>query len=354
MSRAVQDIGPDAGGGLVMSEELQAVIRRMGEQFLPPGTQPTPAPAAGQSTAEWASRVAVARSHHDAAALFAAQLHAHHRPDNPSQPEVGSITDLMIDVPDGVLGARVYRPQGAGPFGALLLLHGGAFWMGGGATGFALNHDYCLRVCAEAGVVVLNLDYRLAPEHPFPASLEDSAAGLRWLHEHAAELEIDADRIVVHGISSGGNLAAALAQQLERHRLPPLCGQVLQAPAVNLDLASTAFASGDIPGVDEQMIAGALQIVQFYARGRDPQDPGISPALRDDLTGVAPTFLVVATFDALRADAERYAARLTQAGVDCEVVEYPMTHTDAVPEVFEQMQIDMVAAVRRFVDGSTR
>lgn len=318
-----------------------AELVQAGAHRLTPGPLPPPCPRPGQDDADWRREVALARARHDACALRASRQ----APAQPTPPTV-PVTWARVPVTGGDVDALVYTPDGDGPFGAVVLVHGGAFWMGGGAAGFTMNDTLCRVLCARAGVVVVNVDHRLAPEHPYPTPLEDVYETLVWLEATAAELRVDPDRVAVHGISSGGNLAAGVAQLGLDRGGPRVRAQVLQSPSLDLSQGSRRF-------VGEPEDEGARRIIELY-RGSGAGDPSaapFSPGLRADLTGLPPALVVLARFDSLAADARHYAERLAAAGVSTTVREYPMTHTVAEPQVYRRNEDDVVAWVREAVGG---
>jgi acetyl esterase len=150
-------------------------------------------------------------------------------------PDVGAVTEHSVPGPGGELRLRIYRPAGSGPFPLLAFFHG---------SGFVLcsldTHDgMCRHLCSGAGCVVVSVDYRLAPEHKFPAGLDDCVYATRWIAEHAAELDGEADRLAVCGDSAGGNLAAATSLRLRDEAGPPLLGQLLIYPVTDYHTPGT-------------------------------------------------------------------------------------------------------------------
>jgi acetyl esterase len=229
--------------------------------------------------------------------------------------EVGSVRELQVDGAAGPLRARHYRParaDGSGPQPLLVFLHGGGFVIGDLDT----HDEPCRLLCRHAQVQVLSVDYRLAPEHPFPAAVEDALAAFRWAVEHAEELGADPDRVAVGGDSAGGNLAA-VTSQLAAHdggSVPAL--QLLIYPATDLTDARTAsgrlFADGFFLTENDRQWAS-----RHYFAGRpdtDQADVRASPALAEDLSGLAPAVLVTGGFDPLRDEGEAYAEALRRAG----------------------------------------
>lgn len=222
---------------------------------------------------------------------------------------VGHVADRAIPGPAGSVPVRIYEPDSsAGPRPAVVWLHGGG-WI----TGSLDTADTLARaVCAALDAIVVSVDYRLAPEHPWPAGLEDSLAALRWTAAHAADLGIDGGRIVIGGDSAGGNLAAVVAQHPDR---PDLAAQLLLYPAVDLDAAAdypsrSQNATGYGLTLDDAAISFSL-----YPGGADVSDPRISPLHAPSFRGLPPAVVAVAEYDPLRDEGIAYAARLADAGV---------------------------------------
>jgi len=206
---------------------------------------------------------------------------------------------------------RIYTPEGDRVRAALLFAHGG-----GWASGSIEAADgHCGDLAAGADVVVVSVDYRLIPEHPFPAGLDDVSAALGWLAEHADELGVDAARLAIGGESAGANLAAAAAIQAVRTGGPELRLQLFEVAV--LDLTDTMTESRR--EVLEQMpdFAHSLEAVRdaYLASGADPHDPRVSPLLAPDLSGLPTTVLLAAEVDPVRDDSDAYAERLRAAGV---------------------------------------
>ncbi|MDR2378768.1 MAG: alpha/beta hydrolase [Bifidobacteriaceae bacterium] len=302
-----------------------------------PGGPPPTGPAAGQDRADWLAEVALSRARHDAAALAAGALFAPLIGPEPETWWAVKSSWERLAVADGAIDVRLYRPLEPGPHAGVVLVHGGAYWMGGGAAGFALNDPLCRQLATEVGAVVVSVDHRLAPEHPFPAPVEDTYAALEWLAANAGGLGVDPDRLAVFGISSGGNLVCQAAQLAISRGGPRLAAQVLQCPSLDLTINSSRFEA------TEAEIAGARRLVAMYlgASGADARQA--SPGLAPDLAGAPPTLLVVAEFDVLAPDALAYAARLEAAGLEVTTRRYPMTHTTAVPAVYRRMHAETAA-----------
>jgi acetyl esterase len=234
------------------------------------------------------------------------------RPPPGLQPEPGGRRD--VDLGDGV-AVRIYRP--AAPDGVvplLLFIHGGAF-----VSGTLDDYDnICESMADLAGCVVISLDYRLAPEHPFPAAVEDAQRALRWVLEQAPALGGDARRLAVMGDSAGGNLAtvAATIAGVEGWCHPVL--QVLLYPVLDAALAS--------PSVEQHAAAplfSRADMEWMYGHYGVPADDWrASPLAAQDLTGAPPTLVITADVDPARDDGLRYAERLRAAGVDVDAMNY--------------------------------
>jgi acetyl esterase/lipase len=226
--------------------------------------------------------------------------------------KVDTIRDLQIPGPAGIIPARLYQMATDRPLPLMLYFHGGGWVIGNIDTA-----DNIARfICRRAGCHVLSIDYRLAPEFPFPAAVEDSFAALEWAHEHTAELGADPARILAGGDSAGGNLTAVIAQLTVRKGKPTLAGQVLFYAAVDgahLDTPSYKKFGGQALGLP--MVDVEWFLDHYVPNINDREDPRLSPLLENDLRGLPPALVVTAEFDVLRDEAEAYAERLKLAGV---------------------------------------
>ena len=213
---------------------------------------------------------------------------------------------------DGHLRLRVYRPSDAAGRPIHVFLHGGGFWLG--SIDELVNQATCRMRCAGAGCVVVAVDYRLAPEHPFPAPVEDCYAGLRWAVDHASEIGGDPANVSIGGVSAGATLAAAVTLLSRDHRGPRLRLQLLEVPPLDLTLAGMrASGVGDDFGitVDEMALCRDVYLPSPAAA----RLPLASPLHAQDLAGLPPARIMTAQFDPLRHDGERYADRLRAADV---------------------------------------
>lgn len=297
----------------------------------PPALPPSE-PAAGQTEEQWLAEVAAARVRHDARSLLLGTWW------RPARPPTVATSVVYRDV--GGLPACVYRPAGEGPHAALLVFHGGGFWMGGGPVAFTFLDPLCRRLCHELAAVVVNLDYRLAPEHRFPAQRADGLDALAALQSEADALDIDPARIGVLGFSSGGHLAASVAQ----HARSGLRAQALVMPV--LDISSSQPSAQADPVWRET----AVRLRQLYFGAyEDLTAAAVSPLFEPSLTGVAPAFVLTAEHDPLRDDGRTYARRLAKAGVPVRHAEFPATHVAATDLVQEQMDLALVEALKELL-----
>lgn len=310
-----------------MNPELLELASRIGAALTQPVGWPTPAPDANTTADQWRNEVEQLRAQHDAMALQGTRL-------SPAPPKPTADTQLSVEYASVPVGdrlsraAKIYRPASeTGPRPAVLFLHGGGWWMAGGAVNFELNDPLCRYLAAELGAAVVNFDYRLAPEHPYPTSLLDAEAAVSWLSSCADDLGIDPHALAVFGVSSGGNLAAALTRRL-RGTDRALTLQLLLAPALNVNFDG---GSDDITTERQELTA---RLRSYYLPNDvSADDPDVSPVRATDLEGLPPTAVVVGTLDPLRGDGVRYAENLAAAGTESVLLEYEMTHGVATSDV---------------------
>ena len=226
---------------------------------------------------------------------------------------IASVQDLQIPTAAGPLALRIYRGLGTDlhtPLPCLLFLHGG-----GWVIGNLESHDrLCRSLANRAQICVVAVDYRLAPEHPYPAAVEDSAEALRWLTRHAAELPIDAQRIGVGGDSAGGNLAAVLALMSRDGALPALKLQALLYPVVDLTASSDSYRRIQ-SGVLLTAAAMHYFIGHYTPQASQRTEWQASPLLAQSLAGTAPAFVLTVAHDPLCDEGRAYATRLEDEGV---------------------------------------
>jgi len=293
---------------------------------------PTSAPAAGQSVEEWEKEIAIHRNIIDN--MFPA----------PSPPPFDGTIEIIEANPDRKWGARLYVPNGPSTNRpAVVVFHGGGFWMAGGETLANVSDPICQLLAENLGAVILAVDYRLAPEFKYPAPVEDCHDSYNWLVKSAARLGIDPTRIALHGTSSGGNMAAVTALRIVAGEAPHPRAVILMAPALEL---TGMGAMADVehkdftPEVVEQLYEN------YVPSGTNRTDPHVSPGLAPDLSGFPPTFIVVGEYDMLRDQSVRFVSRLNDAGIAAQVRRYEMTHGIAEPATTQAFTDDVVMALR--------
>ncbi len=222
--------------------------------------------------------------------------------------------DVSVEtVQAGSVGAEWVVPQGAAIGAALLYLHGGGYVFGGPDS----HRGIAWRLARETGLRVLLVDYRLAPEHPYPAALEDATESYRWLLEQG----YTGDRIIIAGDSAGGGLSVALMVNAKSVGLPMPKSAVLMSPWV--DLAMTGSSMQTCAEQDAMLSPQAIgKFASLYLQGADPKSPLASP-LFADLSGLPPTCVMVGSHEVLRSDAETLVERLEQAGSQAQLTVWP-------------------------------
>jgi acetyl esterase len=229
------------------------------------------------------------------------------------------VEDLFVPGPAGQVRVRLYASERGRLRPSLIYFHGGGFVVGNVET-----HDpLCRSLTKESGAVVISVDYRLAPEHKFPAAVEDGHAVTIWVAANAERLGIDANHLGIGGDSAGGNLATVIAMRCRNAGGPPLALQVLIYPVTDMSSSETAscreMAEGYFLGRAEMAwFAGHYLSSPEVARNEE-----VSPLLASDLSRLPPTLMITAEFDPLRDEGEAYAKRLQQAGVPVSVTRYP-------------------------------
>lgn len=262
----------------------------------------------------------------------------------------GSVEVVERRVPragdDGEIAVRLYVPKTDRPaLPAVVYAHGGSFVVGGLDT----HHDGCGRWAAEVEAVVVNVDYRLAPEHRYPLGLEDYYAVLCWVAGHAADLGVDPDRLAVAGSSAGGGLAAAAALLARDRGGPPLAFQLLAYPALD-DRRRTGSMRvfADAPIFDAR--SAELAWSHYLGPGHPEPSPYAAAARAEDLAALPPAYVLVCDVDPLRDEDLAYATRMLDAGVPVELHLYPGTPHgfDVMPGRLAGLErAGQVAALRR-------
>jgi acetyl esterase len=248
------------------------------------------------------------------------------------EPEpIAHVENRTIPGPGGKISIRIYTPAGDGPFPLLVFFHGGG-WV---VCNLDTHDNVCRNLANGAGCVVVSVDYRLAPEHKFPAAPEDCYAATQWIAENAARLNGDAARIVVGGDSAGGNLAAVVALMARDREGPALIFQLLIYPVTD--------ATGSSPSMIENAEGYGLSredmiwFANHYLNSKDEQkNPLVSPLLAQNLSDLPPALIITAEYDPLRDEGELYGQRLKDAGVPVTITRYNGTIHGFVSRPFER------------------
>jgi acetyl esterase len=230
---------------------------------------------------------------------------------------VAAVENRSIPGPGGPIPVRCYRPSAGRGLPALVFFHGGG-WVGGDLD----THDaLCREITNAAECMVIAVDYRLAPEHKYPAAVDDALAATSWAQSNAAELQIDGRRIAVGGDSAGGNLAAVVSLMMRDRRLPAPCLQVLLYPILDFDFTTASYQEF---GEGYWFTRAGMQWFcrHYLSNADDARQPYAAPFQASDLRGLPAALVLTAEFDVLRDEAETYAARLQAAGVSIELTRY--------------------------------
>jgi acetyl esterase/lipase len=229
------------------------------------------------------------------------------------------VQDHTIDGPAGRIKTRIYWPPTNSYDGtlppAVLYFHGGGF-----AVGDLETHDgTCRQHAVGASAVVVSVDYRLAPEHPYPAAIEDAWIATQWAAEHGAAMDADTTRLAVAGDSAGGTISAAIAQRARDSDGPPIRFQLLWYPPVLWDASLPSFSENASAPILDRAAVSAFS--RWYAGDVDLSDPppGMVPGRAENLADLPPAYIGVAGYDPLRDDGLRYGELLAAAGVPVEV-----------------------------------
>jgi acetyl esterase len=263
------------------------------------------------------------------------------------------VSDITVPGADGERAARVYRPDVDGPVPTMVFFHGGGFVIGDIET----HDDQARLICRDGEMVVVSVDYRLAPEHPFPAGYEDCLAATRWAAANIDTLGGDADRLVVGGDSAGGNLAANVALAC-RGEGPALAAQFLIYPG--LDFTEDADYPSRVENAEGYFLTAEDMLWfrdQYLPAGLDPASPGLSPAALADLTGLPPAIIGVGEFDPLRDEDLAYGKALADAGVAVVVRRYDgLIHGffgfTQLSAAAADAASDMIRLLRELLEGS--
>jgi acetyl esterase len=242
----------------------------------------------------------------------------------PAPDPEGMVQDIAIDGPNGDIPLRLYTPGDAGPHPILVFFHGGGFVLGDLDT----HENICQTLSNRGNLLVVAVDYRLAPEHPFPKPLQDAYEATKWVQENADTFGGDPDHLAISGSSAGGNLAAAVSLLARDRDCPPIDHQILLYPYLNASGTMFEWPSHeendghiiDLDGLDwsaNHYIQDEIHLRNQYA----------SPILAHDVAGLPRTTIVTAGFDPLRDEGQEFAQRLSESGVETSNLHYPgMSH----------------------------
>ena len=232
---------------------------------------------------------------------------------NPDPPELQSVEPLSIPAPHGAIPARIYTPKklrktsGLAP--CLVFFHGGGWVIGNLDT-----HDVVCRKLAEEGeLIVISVDYRLAPEHKFPAAVDDSIIATKWIAANGAELGIDPSRLIVGGDSAGGNLAAVVSLAARDEGGPDIAGQLLIYPSTDMSRKHASHKEAETSILLTHSVI--VWFLNHYLGDADIADWRASPARAKSLANLPPAYVLTVGGDPLRDEGDEYAARLKEAGV---------------------------------------
>jgi acetyl esterase len=246
---------------------------------------------------------------------------------------------------------RIYSPEGLqATVPGILHIHGGGFVIGN------LDSELgaCLSLCRNLGVVVVSVDYRLAPETPYPGPLEDCYAALQWTSQHSAQLHIDPARLAVYGLSAGGGLAAATALLARDRGGPALCFQYLGIPELDDRLQTVSmqrFIDTPMWNRPNAELSWDFYLGEQHRRGADDVPYLAAPARAEDVSGLPPAYVSTMEFDPLRDEGVEYALKLLRAGIPTELHSFPGTfHGSSLfttAQISQRESAEMFAVLRR-------
>lgn len=242
---------------------------------------------------------------------------------DPQNVPIGKVEDRKVPGPGGDIPVRIYTPVGGGAAAlpAVVFFHGGGFVIGDLNTHDAL----CRQISNEAKARVIAVDYRLAPEHKFPAAADDCFAALKWVADQASTIGVDANRIAVCGDSAGGNLSAVVCQLAKKAGGPRIVYQVLMYPTT-IAHAQTPSMAAFGKGYFLEREAMDWFFDSYVPKGHDLKDPKLAP-FWGDVTGLPPAYVITAGFDPLKDEGKQYADKMAAAGVAVTYKDYPaMVH----------------------------
>jgi acetyl esterase len=262
------------------------------------------------------------------------------------------IVDLDIPAPGGPLTARLYRPTANEALPVVLFIHGGGWVMGS----LEICDPFCRALANEAGCAIVSVNYRLAPEDPYPAALDDCTSALAWLCDQSATLNLDTSRLGVAGESAGANLAAALCRRVARSDGPHIAFQALLCPALDASMHTPSVRDiDDRNGITREGLSAAWSA---YRAAAPADNPDISPLLDPDVLQLPSAFVLVCECDPLRDEGIEYAARLMRSGTSVSLRCYAgqihcFFQYDRVLPAAEHARAEIAAELRTALCGST-
>lgn len=250
-----------------------------------------------------------------------------------------TVVNRTVPGPGGPIPVRLYYPDKPGPHPIVIYFHGGGWVL----CGLDTHDNTCRRMVDPVGCMVMNVDYRLAPEHPFPAAVEDAFAAVQWVAEHGADIGADPSRIAVAGDSAGGNLAAVCCLLAREAGGPAISFQLLVVPVTEFLPDNASYRDN----ADGYYLTRSFMQWFFEMYRPDPQDWRAFPSLAASLEGLPPALVLTAEFDPLRDEGEGYARRLEQAGVPATIRRFEGTIHQffVMPEFLPQGYDAMTLAV---------
>jgi acetyl esterase/lipase len=245
------------------------------------------------------------------------------------------------------INIRIYSPAGlAGPTAGLLHIHGGGFVIGS----LDSEHGTSLGLCRNLGIVVVSVDYRLAPETPYPGGLEDCYAALQWVCDHSATLQLDPTRLGLFGLSAGGGLSAATALLARDRNGPAICFQYLGIPELDDRMASQSmqqFVDTPMWNRSNAELSWDYYLGAAFKRGADDVPYHAAPARAPDLAGLPPAYISTMEFDPLRDEGILYALKLMEAGIPTELHSFPGTFHGS--SLFQTAEVSRREATEMFL-----
>lgn len=232
-----------------------------------------------------------------------------------------SISNIKIPSSQTPIPLRIYVPKGKGPFPVYVSIHGG-----GWVFGTLDTHDpFCQNIAEQANIIVVSIDYRLAPEHKYPAAFNDCYATVDWVKNHIQDWAGDSSKLVIGGISSGGNLAAAVALKAKEEKHPFFQAQVLICPVMQHSFETDSYQKyADGYFLTKKDMEWFWN--QYLEKAEDGEQPYSSPLLASDISGLPSTLIVLAEFDPLHDEGRAYGNKMKAMGVQVKTITYPTIH----------------------------